>query len=134
LRLEENRCIGNQIGVGTIQIERVRSGSSESAAVPSERVLLWLSKEVSPVLVNRAGLVALLRRPALWGAAASTILSLAPAGWWKRPPFLPIPDEELVTWRLTTAYGTAETTLDEDDLVAYLEWRQQTARGSGGSN
>jgi len=84
------------------------------------------------VLVNRAGLVAVLRRPALWGTAASTMVSLAPAGWWKTPPFLPIPDRELVNWRLTTAYGTSDTTLDAGDVVAYLEWRQQTARGNGG--
>lgn len=92
----------------------------------------WLCKEVSFVLVNGADLVALMRRPTLWGTAASTMVSLAPVGWWKRPPFLPIPDEELVNWRLTTAYGTADTALDGDDLVAYLEWRRETARGSGG--
>lgn len=75
---------------------------------------------------------AVVRRPRLWGTALATLAAFAPDGWWKRPPFLPIPDEELVDWRLTTAYGSADSTLAEADLVAYLEWRHQTARGNGG--
>lgn len=81
---------------------------------------------------ERSAVAAVLRRPHLWGTALGTLVSLAPDGWWKRPPFLPIPVQEAVDWRLTTAFGSPDTTLAEDDLVAYLEWRHQAARGSGG--
>ncbi len=80
----------------------------------------------------RPAMIAVVRRPRLWRTAVSTLAALAPSGWWKRPPFLPIPNEDLVNWRLTTAYGSTDTALDEADLVAYLEWRRQVARGSGG--
>ena len=74
-----------------------------------------------------------LRRPDLWPTAVATMAALAPPRWWARPPFLPIPDAELVDWRMTTAYGTADTALDETDLLAYLEWRREAVRGSGGT-
>ena len=86
------------------------------------------------MFVSRAAVVAVLRRPSLWATALSTAVSMAPRGWWKSPPFLPIPDRDLVNWRMTTAYGDPDTALDEHDLVAYLEWRQRAARGSGGTN
>ena len=82
--------------------------------------------------MDRRTIGAVLRRPDLWITAASTMVALAPDRWWARPPFLPIPNEELVNWRMTTAYGSADTALDEGDLVTYLEWRQQAVRGSGG--
>ncbi len=76
--------------------------------------------------------LAVLRRPRLWATALSTLAAMAPDGWWRKPPFLPIPNEDLVNWRMTTAYGSPDTTLAEGDLVAYLEWRREVARGSGG--
>jgi hypothetical protein len=82
--------------------------------------------------VSRGGLVALLKRPSLWLTAVSTLAALAPDRWWRTPPFLPIPDRRVMDWRMTTAYGTPDSTLDEHDLVAYLEWRRRAARGSGG--
>lgn len=81
---------------------------------------------------GRSEIVALLRRPHLWGTAVGALASFAPDGWWRRPPFLPIPDRDAVAWRLTTAYGSSEATLAEGDLLTYLEWRHQVARGSGG--
>jgi hypothetical protein len=91
-----------------------------------------LSVEEVAAMAYRSAIVAVLRRPRLWFTAVTTLVDLAPNGWWKRPPFLPIPNEGLVNWRLTTAYGSSDTALDEADLVAYLEWRRQVARGSGG--
>ncbi len=83
---------------------------------------------------GRSALVVVLRRPWLWATAAGALAGLAPDRWWLRPPFLPIPDREAVDWRMTTAYGSADSTLDEGDLVAYLEWRRQARRGSGGKS
>ena len=75
--------------------------------------------------------LAVLRRPSLWWTALGTLAAMSPKRWWRRPPFLPIPDREVLDWRLTTAYGSSDAALDEADLVAYLEWRRQ-AGGSGG--
>jgi hypothetical protein len=81
------------------------------------------------VVSNRSAVVAVVMRPRLWATALGALVSMAPRRWWRQPPFLPIPEEKLVRWRMTTAYGDAQATLADDDLVAYLEWRQQTARG-----
>ncbi|HEV7862955.1 MAG TPA: hypothetical protein VGR20_09650 [Acidimicrobiia bacterium] len=46
---------------------------------------------------------------------------MARPGWWRRPPFLPLPDPDYVRFRLQTAYGPHGTPA-ADDLVAYLNW------------
>ncbi len=62
-----------------------------------------------------------LRRPALWPIAIGQAFRLARPGWWRRPPFLPVPDRDYVRFRMQTAYGSAGTPAP-DDLVAYLNW------------
>jgi hypothetical protein len=52
---------------------------------------------------------------------------LARPGWWRRPPFLPLPDRDYVRFRLQTAYGPSGTPTG-DDLVAYLNWCRQFNR------
>jgi len=42
-------------------------------------------------------------------------------GWWHRPPFLPVPDEAYVRFRLQTAYGQRGEPHPED-VVSYLRW------------
>ena len=61
------------------------------------------------------------RRPGLWPTAVSQTFRLARPGWWKRPPFLPLPDPDYVRFRMQTAYGSAGSPAPED-LVAYLNW------------
>jgi hypothetical protein len=68
----------------------------------------------------RAG-VAVARRPGLWPTAVAQAVRLARPRWWKRPPFLPVPDPEYVRFRLQTAYGSQGTPA-AGDLVAYLKW------------
>ena len=43
-------------------------------------------------------------------------------GWWRRPPFLPLPDREYVRWRMYTAYGDADAVPPVEDLVRYARW------------
>jgi len=44
-------------------------------------------------------------------------------GWWRRRPFLPVPDASLMRFRMITAYGGDGSGVPEpDDLVAWLEW------------
>jgi hypothetical protein len=64
---------------------------------------------------------AVLVRPGLWPTAVGQAVRLARPGWWKRAPFLPVPDGEYVRFRLQTAYGSHGTPA-AGDLVAYLNW------------
>ncbi len=80
--------------------------------------------------VETGTLLAVLRHPSLWLEALSVARSLAPRRWWSRPPFLPLPDPEVLAWRTTTAYG-AERPIASEDLVAYLRWRKRQRRTRG---
>ena len=67
--------------------------------------------------------VALLRRPDLWWTAACQVVRLARPGWAHRAPFLPVPDEDYLRFRMVTAYGGDGTATPAiADLVRYLEW------------
>lgn len=65
--------------------------------------------------------LAVLRRPRLWGIAVAQLARLAPPGWWRQPPFLPLPDPAYLRFRLETAYGD-ERAPEPQDVVSYLEW------------
>jgi hypothetical protein len=68
----------------------------------------------------------LLREPSLWGTAVTQAGRVARPGWWRRAPFLPVPDPHYVRFRLETQYG--RTGVPEPyDLVVYLRW----CRGRG---
>ncbi len=69
------------------------------------------------------------RRPDLWATAVRAGLSMAPTGWWHRPPFLPLPDRRWLRFRLETAYGGdgrfgPDSPFDVEDLITWLEWRK----------
>jgi hypothetical protein len=64
-------------------------------------------------------------RPPLWGAALGATVALARRDWWRRAPFLPLPEEEFIRWRVATAYGSDEQKIAPNDLVSYLEWRKR---------
>jgi len=80
-------------------------------------------------MVIRSTALAVLKRPRLWPAAAGAIFAFAPDRWWRRTPFLPVPDGELIRWRTATAYGSGEADLVTADVVAYLAWRRRFAQG-----
>jgi len=67
-------------------------------------------------------------RPGLWLVAARQMLVLARPGWWRRPPFLPLPDRDYLRFRLVTAYGGDGQPPTPDDLVAYLQWCKHIER------
>jgi len=48
-------------------------------------------------------------------------LRLARPGWWRRRPFLPLPDPGYLRFRLETGYGPAGEP-EPDDVLAYLRW------------
>jgi hypothetical protein len=48
-------------------------------------------------------------------------------GWWRRPPFLPVPDATYVRYRIETAYGVRGTP-NAADVISYLEWCRASVR------
>lgn len=61
-------------------------------------------------------------RPWLWWTAVVQAFRLAPRGWWRRPPFLPVPDADYLAFRLQTMYGDPHHRPAAADVVVYLEW------------
>ncbi len=76
---------------------------------------------------------AVLPRPGLWWPALGAMRRLARRGWWRRPPFVPVPGEAYWQFRLVTAYGGAhgEGELTKQDVVAFLRWCQSSRPGRG---
>jgi hypothetical protein len=51
-------------------------------------------------------------------------------GWWRRPPFLPLPDREYWKFRLVTAAGSKATSLAPAAMVDAAKWSLlQSVRG-----
>lgn len=68
---------------------------------------------------------AVARRPRLWLAALSTARSMVPARWWRRAPFLPVPDRQWLRFRLVTAYGgDGSEPMKVDDVITFIDWRR----------
>jgi len=70
-----------------------------------------------------AALTVLARHPRLWPTGVRQALVLAAPGWWRRPPFLPLPAPDYLRFRMQTAYGgDGDRAPAPDDLVTYLRW------------
>ncbi|MFM8867788.1 MAG: hypothetical protein ACKOFZ_05830 [Ilumatobacteraceae bacterium] len=65
---------------------------------------------------------ALASRPHLWLTAVRQTFALAPRGWWRTTPFLPIPAREYVSFRTHTQYGSSRREPEVYDVIDYLEW------------
>ena len=76
---------------------------------------------------------ALLGHPELWWASVGAVRRMARRGWWRHPPFLPVPGDAYWRFRLVTANGGDGETdaLEPSDVVAYLRWcrRSRPRRG-----
>lgn len=67
--------------------------------------------------------IAVLAHPSLWVTGARQAFVLAAPGWWRRPPFLPLPAPDYLRFRLETAYGgSGDGPMAPEDLVTYLRW------------
>lgn len=49
-------------------------------------------------------------------------------GWWRSPPFLPLPDRRYLRWRMETAYGDADAVPPIEDVIGFARWRRETMR------
>lgn len=69
---------------------------------------------------------AVLRHPTLWFAALRQWKRMAPKGWWRTRPFLPVPPADYLEFRLVTQYGGGHGAerpgIDPEDVVDYLRW------------
>jgi len=81
----------------------------------------------------RRAAAAIAVRPRLWGTAVRQVVRLAPRGWWRRWPPVPLPDAEYLRFRLVTQYGDPDRMPDADDVVTYLEWCRRQPKPAAGS-
>ena len=43
-------------------------------------------------------------------------------GWWRTPPFVPLPARDYVRWRMLTAYGDEDHVPPANDVIRYARW------------
>jgi len=43
-------------------------------------------------------------------------------GWYRHPPFLPVPARDYVRWRMYTAYGDYDAVPPAEDVIRYARW------------
>jgi hypothetical protein len=79
----------------------------------------WLALGVA--LAGRAIL-----RPRLALDLIRTAWAFRRRGWWKRLPFLPLPDREYLRWRMHTAYADESAVPPPEDVVRFARWRRET--------
>ena len=77
-----------------------------------------------------------LRRPRTIPYMLNNAWAFRARGWYRRPPFLPIPPRSYMRWRMETAYGDANAMPSDEELERYLRWTaqmrgQMTRRVSG---
>ena len=82
------------------------------------------SSKLPAQLISVELVLAILRRPDLWPAALRSAQDHAPKNWWRRRPFVPLPDPAWISFRLETAYGRdQDQPVGAKEFVTWLEWQ-----------
>ena len=85
-----------------------------------------------PAVVSAPVVAAVLVRPWLWATAVVQLHRTAGRGWWRRPPFLPVPPADYLEFRLVTQYGGRHLAeggrIEPSDVVDYLAWCREWNR------
>ncbi|MFP3900081.1 MAG: hypothetical protein ACLFXM_04450 [Acidimicrobiia bacterium] len=82
-----------------------------------------------PVRWLAAAAAAVAAHPSLWVTAMRQAVALARPGWWRRPPFVPVPAAGYLRFRLETAYGgRGDRQPPPGDLLTYLRWCRSARR------
>jgi len=74
-------------------------------------------------------------RPVLWPTAIRQAWRLAPDGWWRRAPWLPVPTRDYLRFRHVTQYGghlppgARVPAPEARDVVSYLLWCREWHSG-----
>jgi hypothetical protein len=63
-----------------------------------------------------------LRNPALGAALVRVAWRFRRRHWYRRAPFLPLPDRTYLRWRMLTAYGDPGAVPPVDDIARYARW------------
>jgi len=63
-----------------------------------------------------------IRRPHDLFPLARSAWRMRRRSWWRHAPFLPVPDSNYWTFRVTTAYGEPAASIPVDDAVAAARW------------
>ncbi len=63
-----------------------------------------------------------IRRPALGVSLVRVSWRFRSRRWYRRFPFLPLPDSDYLKWRLHTAYGDDGAVPSADDIERYARW------------
>ena len=75
----------------------------------------WLSLTLT--LIGRA-----LLSPSLAVALVTVVWRFRRRGWYARFPFLPLPSQPYVAWRMYTAYGSEDALPSADEVERYARW------------
>lgn len=93
---------------------------------------MGMANSTAPIhLLGRA-----FRRPGLLAAMLRAAWRFRGRGWWRRPPFLPVPPREYLEWRWHTAFGDGGREPTIDEIERYVRWANRmhgTRRIGGGS-
>jgi hypothetical protein len=81
----------------------------------------WL--RLAARLVGRA-----LVRPRLAVDLMLLVWAFRRRGWYRRPPFLPLPPASYLRWRLDTAYGSEAEPPPLEDVERFARWRREVLR------
>jgi hypothetical protein len=65
---------------------------------------------------------AVVQRPTLWGSGLRAALRLAPRGWWRAWPPIPVPPSAYLRFRVQTNDGSPDARPRPDEVVAFLRW------------
>jgi len=65
-------------------------------------------------------------RPRLAVDLVRTAWAFRRRGWYRRPPFLPLPDRAYLEWRMYTAYADERAVPPAEDVVRFARWRRET--------
>ena len=72
-----------------------------------------------------------LRNPSVWIEGLQSARRMAPNGWWKHSPFLPIPSASYWHFRMVTVFGAdGSGQLDDQQVIGFLKWSRRMGRGS----
>lgn len=55
-----------------------------------------------------------------------TVWAFRARNWWRKPPFLPLPDPTYLKWRMYTAYADEHAVPPVEDVIRFARWRRET--------